>query len=77
MIKDITNEGFQSLAAAVIKLAAKDYARALITLADHPDSPKAKGRAVECRQFFLSEHFSLFSDLDGMTIERKIRESVV
>lgn len=74
-MSDYCMEGYQRLAAAVVEQAAKDYTRALRRLYRHPKDEKAKRGKEECERFFRRD-MGMYSDLDGESIIRAIREKV-
>ena len=74
-------DGYKELAAAVIKLAIRDYEAAYKRLLRHPDSRSAKAVADHEKKFFYSEWFEVLADnLDGprlvSMVEEKVRREV-
>lgn len=72
---DLT-ENYKALGAAVVKQAVQDYRAAWKRLRRFP---KDRSAADECRrieEFFLSERFDLFTDLDGPWLLRKLKEKL-
>lgn len=74
-MSDYCLEGYQRLAAAVVKQAVEDYTRALRRLYRHPFDNKAKDAKEECERFFRRD-IGAYSDLDGETIIRAIKDKV-
>lgn len=58
----------ERLAAAVVLQAVKDYQGAQHTLRRNPVSTSALRTKAECKNFFTSPHFALFSDMDGQEV---------
>jgi hypothetical protein len=67
---------YERLANAVVLRAVKDYRYACKKLAKHPEKESALRRKKECETFFQSDHFSLFTALDGRQLLKKLREEV-
>ena len=63
------------MAAAVVEQAVVDYTRALRRLSRHPRDVDAKRGKEECERFFRRD-MGMYSDLDGESIIRAIREKV-
>lgn len=63
-------EGYQRLAAAVVKQAVVDYTRALRRLSRHPHDADAKRGKEECERFFRRD-MGMYSDLDGESISEQ------
>ena len=57
-------ECYENLKAAVVKLAADDYRRALIRLRRHPKDTNALHTKIECELFFRKD-IEVYSDMDG------------
>ena len=74
-MSDNCMEGYQRLAAAVVEQAVVDYTRALRRLSRHPNDADAKREKEECERFFRRD-MGMYSDLDGESIIRAIREKV-
>ena len=67
--------GWQSLANAIVELAAKD----LVALFKYYKNKPNREEAIKMRsdyQFFLSEYFEMLTDLDGGAIIAAIRKEV-
>lgn len=73
--KDYNIEGYQRLAAAVVERAVLDYRRALRRLYRHPEDLDAKHVKKECEIFFRRD-MEIYSDIDGESIIREIKERV-
>lgn len=74
-MSDYCMDGYQKLAAAVVEQAVVDYTRALRRLYRHPFDIEAKRGKEECERFFRRD-LEIYSDLDGESIIRAIREKV-
>ena len=68
-------DGIERLCAAVVNQAAKDYQSALRVLQRRPNDIQARRMTADCESFFRNE-IELYSDLDGESIIRKIRQMV-
>lgn len=75
MEEQINIDGYKNLAAAVVEQAIKDYRSALKRIRRHPDDANAIRIISDCERFFRNE-ISLYSDLDGESIIRIVREKV-
>ena len=63
-------DGYQSLANAIVELAAKDYRRSLKA----PRNREAMSMAMECERFFKSEWIKALTSVDGEYIMNRLRE---
>ena len=75
-------DGYKELAAAVIKLAIRDYEAVYKRLLRHPDSQSAKDACRREKKFFYSQWFEVLADnLDGprlvSMVEEKVRREVM
>lgn len=68
-------ECYENLKAAVVKLAADDYRRALIRLRRHPKDTNALHTKNECELFFR-KGIETYSDMDGEVLIKGIQERV-
>ena len=68
-------ECYENLKAAVVKLAADDYRRALIRLRRHPKDTNAIHTKIECELFFR-KGIETYSDMDGEVLIKGIQERV-
>lgn len=68
-------DGCEKLCAAVIERAISDYRPALKRLKRNPHDLAAKRMKNDCERFFRDE-IGIYSDLDGETIIRIIRNQV-
>lgn len=68
-------EGYQRLAAAVVKKAVTDYEMALKKLKRHPKDIWALNMRDDCERFFKRE-ISTYTDIDGQAIMSAIRKKV-
>lgn len=64
-------DGYQSLANAIVELAAKDYRR---SLKKNPRNREAMSMAMECERFFKSEWIKALTSVDGEYIMNRLRE---
>ena len=67
--------GYEKLAAAVVEKAVRDYRFALKRLKRKPDDIGANKTKNDCERFFRNE-IGIYSELDGETIMRIIRNQV-
>ena len=74
-MSDYCMDGYRRLSAAVVNQAVIDYTRALRRLQRHPSDIAAKRGKEECERFFRRD-MGMYSDLDGESIIRAIREKV-
>ena len=72
----MSDEGYYTLAKAIILQAVKDFKPAYLRLKTHPDDQAATKRVKEITQFFCSEYFCLLSDTDGPRLLKKIMEQI-
>ena len=70
----MSDEGYYTLAKAIILQAVKDFRPAYRRLLKHPDDKAAASRVKEITSFFCSEYFCLLTDLDGSRLLKKIIE---
>ena len=70
----MSDEGYYTLAKAIILQAVKDFRPAHRRLLKHPDDKAAASRVKEITEFFCSEYFCLLTDLDGPRLLKKIIE---
>lgn len=68
-------DGYKNLANAVVVQAARDYRSALKRLWRRPDNVEANKMKNDCERFFKNE-IEPYTDLDGLTLMRMIREKV-
>lgn len=73
--EDYCMEGYQRLAAAVVKQAADDYKSALTRLRWKPHDREAKKMVNDCERFFRRD-IGMYSDIDGQAIMKAIRKRV-
>lgn len=69
-------EGYKALCTAVVEQAAKDYRAAFRRHCRKPHDNEVQRRIEECEYFFRFE-MGTYSDMDGETIIRKIRNRVM
>ena len=67
-------DGYQSLANAIVELAAKDYRKSLKALKKNPRNREAMSMAMECERFFKSEWIKALTSVDGEYIMNRLRE---
>ena len=70
----MSDEGYYTLAKAIILQAVKDFRPAYRRLLKHPDDKAAASRVKEITEFFCSEYFCVLTDLDGPRSLKKIIE---
>lgn len=68
-------DGYERLAAAVVEQAIVDYRWALRRLYRHPFDINAEKIVNDCERFFQNE-IAMYSDIDGESIMRAIKERV-
>ncbi len=73
-MRENTSDPYENLANAVVIKAAKDHRRAISTLKRNNNSERAKYMLNETERFFLSDWFTVLTDLDGEVLMTKIRE---
>ena len=72
----MSDEGYYTLARAIILQAVKDFKPAYLRLKRRPDDRAATARVKEITEFFCSEYFCLLSDADGSALLRKIMKQI-
>lgn len=65
---------YENLANAVVLQAVKDWRLAKRKLKRKPRNEDAKLMVKDCEDFFLSEYFRAFTDLDGAALLRRLQE---
>ena len=65
---------WQSLANAIVILAAKDYRAALRRLRRNPNSQSAKSEIADIERFFRSDWHAALTNVPGETLIRKLKE---
>lgn len=65
---------YEALANAIIEQAARDWRQSARKLRKNPDNQAALWMKKDCERFFLSDWFSVLSNLDGAVILEKLRE---
>lgn len=68
-------DGYEKLAASVVERAISDYRSALKRLKRKPHDLAAKRMKNDCERFFLDE-ITIYSNIDGKTIMRMVKEQV-
>jgi hypothetical protein len=66
--------GFERLGNAVVMQAVRDWRSATRTLKRNPGNYEAKRLKEDCEQFFLSQYFNIYTDLDGRALLDKLRK---
>ena len=69
-------EEYENLANAIVVRAVKDYRKALLYLARHPERWEYWERVRELESFFRSEWLCMLTDLDGTWIMKKVSAEV-
>lgn len=72
----MSDEGYYTLARAIILQAVKDFKPAYLRLKHHPDDKAAASRVKEITEFFCSEYFCLLSNADGPRLLKKIMKQI-
>lgn len=67
---------YRDLANAVVLQAAKEFRPAYKRLKSHPNDGKAADRVREITEFFCSDRFCLFTNLDGPALLTKIMREI-
>ncbi len=75
-MKQGTISPYQALGNAVVLRAVKDYRAMHRKYKKHPENVAVKRNMVEIEQFFQSEYFSLFTDLDGAALLMRIKRDL-
>lgn len=75
MSEGICTEGYNMLAAAVVRKAVEDYKNALKKVRRRPNDIGANKIIIDCESFFQNE-ISIYSDLDGKAIMDAVRKQV-
>jgi hypothetical protein len=65
---------WQSLANAIVILAAKDYRAALRRLRRNPKSKTALSEIADLERFFRSDWYAMLTNVPGETLIRKLKE---
>ena len=73
-MRENTSDPYENLANAVVIKAAKDHRRAVLTLKKNKNNERAKYMLKETERFFLSDWFTVLTNLDGEVLMTKIRE---
>ena len=68
----MSDEGYYTLARAIILQAVKDFKPAYLRLKRRPDDRAATARVKEITEFFCSEYFCLLTDVDGPRLLKKV-----
>ncbi len=76
MERYVDQEGYERLCNAVVVTAANDLRKALKKLKRNPDNMDALDMKRECEQFFRSQYFESFTEVDGEYLIRKLHEEV-
>ena len=72
----MSDEGYYTLARAIILQAVKDFKPAYLRLKRRPDDKAAASRVKEITEFFCSEYFCLLSNADGPRLLKKIMKQI-
>lgn len=73
---DRMDSGVDDLGAEVVMNAVKDWRSANRKLDKNPDNIIALETVIECEEFFLSERFTLFTDMDGKALLMRLRREI-
>lgn len=69
-------DGYERLGNAVVMHAVRGWRFATRKLKRNPDNYEAKRLKKECEQFFLSQDFSMYTDLDGRALLDKLMKEM-
>ena len=72
----MSEDGYRSLADAIIMQAVHDYRRSVQQLIRKPYSTKAHQDKQEVEAFFLGDWFQVLSDLDGQELLQRLEAGV-
>lgn len=67
---------YEALGNAVVLQAVKDYRAAVKKLAHGKKNAIAEAAKHECERFFKSQHFNVFTELDGRAILSQLEKEV-
>ena len=67
---------YENLANAVVLQAVKDYRDAAGKLSRGKKNIMAEQRKTECKTFFKSQYFNVFTDLDGNALLSQLEKEV-
>lgn len=67
---------YRQLGSAIILQAVDDYRAARQAFMNCPKDYKAKAVMQECENFFLSDRFTVFTNLDGKALLENLRKEV-
>ena len=67
---------YENLANAIVLQAVKDWREAQRKLKRKPRNENAKLMAEDCEAFFLSEWFSILTNVDGRMLLTKLKEEL-
>lgn len=67
---------YEALGNAVVLQAVKDYRRAYKRLMRHPKDHQAERDVDEIEQFFTSDHFNTFTELDGTMLLHRLQDEM-
>jgi hypothetical protein len=76
MSSEIHMDAYKRLGNAVILQAARDYKRAYRKRARYPKDNSAKDECRELEEFFRSQRFQIFTDLDGPALLEKLQKTL-
>ena len=69
-------DGYSNLGNAIILQAVKDYRDALRTLRYNPHSTERQKMKSEVEKFFVSDLFSILTNIDGRMLMKKLQQEV-
>ena len=67
---------WEALGNAVVLQAVKDYRQAYKRLKRHPNDHIAERDVKEIEGFFMSQHFNLFTELDGESLMYRLQDEM-
>lgn len=68
--------GYEALANAIIIQAAKDFRAAYKRMKRFPNDVRTQDEVRELTKFFFSQWFEMLSDVDGLSLLRKMKEEI-
>lgn len=68
---------YESLGNAVVLQAVRDYRDAAKKLSRGRRNPEAEKMKKDCERFFNSQHFNVFTNLDGKVILSELEKEVL
>jgi hypothetical protein len=73
-IGGVDMDPYEKLGNAVVLQAVKDWRDAVKRLKKNPKNFEADNMKKDCEKFFLSQHFSIYTDLDGEALLHQLKK---